>query len=204
MAEQDYRSLHRREVQMFREMVHVDGRKAYKALIKNVKQISLRFVDDLKDATEPAVLRSIKRTDGQHFKKDLSLRHLTEKDTFVPYTMEDEGWDESTQELVSDIFQMAGDASIIMSEVYHKLIILKSKVRQETFLRVANSIPLPMTNLTVVSRDESDQGLDVDKERIHDHMPTPAFFEGMDTSTKLLGALVHYLMCNNLCKTTNT
>ena len=118
--------------------------------------------------------------------------------------MEDEGWDEDTQELVSDIFQMAGDASLIMSEVYRKLALLKGKVRQETFLRVANSIPLPITNLTVVSRDESDQGLDVNKERIRDHMPTPAHFEGMDTSTKLLGALVHYLMRNNLCRTTNT
>ena len=64
MAEQDYRSLHRREVQLFREMVHVDGHNVYKALIKNIKQISLRFVDDLKDAAKPAVLRSIKRTDG--------------------------------------------------------------------------------------------------------------------------------------------
>ena len=205
MAEQsDCRSLLLREVQLFREMVHIDGEKAYKSLIKNIKQISLRFVDDLKDAAEPAVLRSIRKRDGQHFKKNLSLKHTTQADRFDPYAIEDEGWDEATQELVSEIFTIAGNASEIMTNIYHKIAVLKSKVRQETFLKVTNSIPLPMTTLTVLHRDESEQGLDVDKERIRDHMPRPAHFEGRDASTKLLGTLVHYYMHNNLCKNTNT
>ena len=118
--------------------------------------------------------------------------------------MEDEGWDEATQTLVSDIFQLAGSASETMSKVYGKINILRSKVRQETFLRVVNAIPLPMMTLTVLQKDESEQGLDVDKERIRDHMPRPAHFEGMDLPTKLLGALTHYLMRNNLCQVTNT
>ena len=41
---------------MFREMVHVDGEKAYKNLVKSIKEISLRFVDDLRNATVPAVV----------------------------------------------------------------------------------------------------------------------------------------------------
>ena len=206
MAEQgsDCRSLFLREVQMFKEMVHVDGEKAYKNLVKSIKEISLRFVDDLRNATVPAVVRSIRRKDGQHFKKSLSLKYTSQADRFDPYAVEDEGWDEATQTLVSDIFQLAGSASETMSKVYGKINILRSKVRQETFLRVVNAIPLPMTTLTVLQKDESEQGLDVDKERIRDHMPRPAHFEGMDLPTKLLGALTHYLMRNNLCQVTNT
>ena len=58
MAEQgsDCRSLFLREVQMFKEMVHVDGEKAYKNLVKSIKEIFLRFVDDLRNATVPAVV----------------------------------------------------------------------------------------------------------------------------------------------------
>ena len=65
MAEQgsDCRSLFSREVQIFKEMVHVDGEKAYKNLVKSIKEISLRFVDDLRNATMPAVVRSIRRKD---------------------------------------------------------------------------------------------------------------------------------------------
>ena len=206
MAEQgsDCRSLFLREVQMFKEMVHVDGEKAYKNLVKSIKEISLRFVDDLRNAAVPAVVRSIRRKDGQHFKKSLSLKYTSQADRFDPYAVEDEGWDEATQTLVSDIFQLAGSASETMSKVYGKINILRSKVRQETFLRVVNAIPLPMTTLTILQKDESEQGLDVDKERIRDHMPRPAHFEGMDLPTKLLGALIHYLMRNNLCQVTNT
>ena len=145
MAEQgsDCRSLFLREVQMFKEMVHVDGEKAYKNLVKSIKEISLRFVDDLRNAKVPAVVRSIRRKDGQHFKKSLSLKYTSQADRFDPYVMEDEGWDEATQTLVSDIFQLAGSASETMSKVYGKINILRSKVRQETFLRVVNAHPPP-------------------------------------------------------------
>ena len=81
MAEQgsDCRSLFLREVQMFKEMVHVDGEKTYKNLVKSIKEISLRFVDDLRNAAVPAVVRSIRRKDGQHFKKSLSLKYTSKQ-----------------------------------------------------------------------------------------------------------------------------
>ena len=129
MAEQgsDCRSLFLREVQMFREMVHVDGEKAYKNLVKSIKEISLRFVDDLRNAAVPAVVRSIRRKDGQQFKEGLSIKYTSQADRFDPYAVEDEGWDEATQTLVSDIFQLAGSASETMSKVYGKINILRSK-----------------------------------------------------------------------------
>ena len=128
---------------MFKEMVHVDGEKAYKNLVKSIKEISLRFVDDLRNATVPAVVRSIRRKDGQHFKNSLSLKYTSQADRFDPYAVEDEGWDEATKTLVSDIFQLAGSASEMMSKVYGKINILRSKVRQETFSKGCKCHPSP-------------------------------------------------------------
>ena len=72
---------------------------------------------------------------------------------------------------MSDIFKYAGYASEALNTVYKKIAILKSKVRQESFLKVINAVPLPNTTMTVLYRAESEMGLDVDKERIRDHSP---------------------------------
>ena len=41
-------------------------------------------------------------------------------------------------------------------------------------------------------------GLNVDEERVRDHMPRPVKLNGTDKDRKLLGALVHWVMHNNL------
>ena len=110
----------------------------------------------------------------------------------------DEGWDDSTEELVTEIFMLAGDASRTLSEMHYRIAILQLKVRPETFLQLVNAIQLPNTNLTVIQRSEPEVGLNVDEERILDHMPRPVKLNGTDEDTKLLGALVHWVMCNNL------
>ena len=38
----------------------------------------------------------------------------------------------------------------------------------------------------------------MDDERVQDHMPRPVKLDGTDEDTKLLGALVHWVMRNNL------
>ena len=110
----------------------------------------------------------------------------------------DEGWDDSTEEMVTEIFMLAGDTSRTLSEMHYRIGILHSKVRPETFLKLINAIPLPNTDLTVIQRSEPELGLNVDEERIQDHMPRPVKFNGTDEDTKLLGALVHWVMRNNL------
>ena len=110
----------------------------------------------------------------------------------------DEGWDDSTEELVTEIFMLAGDASRTLSEMHYRIAILQSKVRPETFLKLVNAIPLPNTDLTLIQRSEPEMDLNVDEERIQDHMPRPVKLDGTDEDTKLLGALVHWVMCNNL------
>ena len=110
----------------------------------------------------------------------------------------DKGWDDSTEELVTEIFVLAGDASRTLSKMHYRIAILRSKVRPETFLKLVNAIPLPNTDLTVIQRSKPEVGLNVDEERIRDHMPRPVKLNGMDEDTKLLRALVHWVMCNNL------
>ena len=93
---------------------------------------------------------------------------------------------------------LAGDTSRTLSEMHYRIAILQSTVRPETFLKFVNAIPLPNTDLTVVQRSEPEVGLNEDEERIQDHMPRPVKLDGMDEDTKLLGALVHWVMHNNL------
>ena len=120
---------------------------------------------------------------------------------YDPYLQVDEGWDDSTEELVTEIFMLAGDASRTLSEMHYRIAILQSKVRPETFL--VNAIPLPNTDLTVIQRSEPEVGLNVDEERIRDHMPRPVKLNGSDKDTKILRALVHWVMHNNLLTIVN-
>ena len=122
---------------------------------------------------------------------------------YDPYLQVDEGWDDSTEELVTEIFMLAGDTSRTLSEMHYRIAILQSKVRPETFLKLVNAIPLPNTDLTVIQRSEPEVGLNVDEERIQDHMPRPVKLNGTDKDTKLLRAQVHWVMHNNLLTIVN-
>ena len=123
---------------------------------------------------------------------------------FDPYLNVDEGWDDSTDQLVTKLFMLAGDTSKVLSEMHYRIAILRSKVRPETFLQIINGIPLPNTDLTVIQRSEPELGLNVDQERIQDHIPRPAKLNSTDIDTKLLGTLVHWIMHNNLLTKLNT
>ena len=123
---------------------------------------------------------------------------------FDLYLNVDKGWDESTDQLVTKLFMPAGDASKVLSEMHYRIAILQSKVRPKTFLKIVNAIPLPNTDLTLIQRSEPELGLNVDQERIWDHMPRPAKLDGTVKDTKLLGTLVHWVMRNNLLTKLNT
>ena len=85
---------------------------------------------------------------------------------FDPYLNVDEGWVDSTEELVTDLFKLARDTSKTLSEMHYRIAILQSKVRPETFIKAINAIPLPNTDLTVIQRAEPELGMNVDEERI--------------------------------------
>ena len=46
---------------------------------------------------------------------------------YDPYLQVDKGWDDSTEELVTEIFMLAGDASRTLSEMHYRIAILWSK-----------------------------------------------------------------------------
>ena len=180
----------------------MDGKKEYKQMITKIKEIACEFTDDVEKARVPAVLRSIAKRNGQHLKESILVRHHVQT-RYDPYLQVDEGWDDSTEELVTEIFMLAVDTSRTLSEMHYRIAILWLKVRPETFLKLVNVIPLSNTDLTVIQRSEPEVGLNVDEERIRDHMLRPVKLDGTDKDTKLLGALVHRVMHNNLLTIVN-
>ena len=64
---------YKRETQIFREFVHVDGEKEYKRMITKIKEIACEFSDDVEKARVPTVLRSIAKRNGQHLKESISV-----------------------------------------------------------------------------------------------------------------------------------
>ena len=95
----------------------MDCEKEYKHMISKIKEISLEFTDDLEKVCVPAVLRSISKKTSQHLKESISVRHYVQM-RFDPYLNVDEGWDDSTEELVTDLFMLAGDASRPLVEMH--------------------------------------------------------------------------------------
>ena len=149
---------YKRETQIFWEFVHVDGEKEYKRMITKIKEIACELKDDVEKACVPAVLRSIAKKNGQHLKESISVRHHMQT-RYDPYLQVDEGWDDSTEELVTEIFMLAGDISRTLLKMHYRIAILQSKVRPETFLKLVNAIPHPNTDLTVKQRSETEVGL---------------------------------------------
>ena len=123
MSESECTAWYVRETQIFQEFVHVDGEKEYKRMISKIKEISLEFTDDMEKAQVPAVVRSIAKRNGQHLKESISVRHHVQM-RFDPYLNVDDGWDDSTEELVTDLFKLAGDTSKILSEMHYRIVIL--------------------------------------------------------------------------------
>ena len=117
-----------RETQIFQEFVHVDGEKEYKRMITKIKEIACEFSDDVEKACVPTVLRSIAKRNGQHLKESISVQHHVQT-RYNPYLQVDEGWDDSTEELVTEIFMLAGDTSRTLLETHHRIAILWSKVK---------------------------------------------------------------------------
>ena len=188
---------YKRETQIFQKFVHVDGKNEYNRMITKIKEIAFEFTDDVEKARVPALLRSIAKRTGQHLKESISVRHHVQT-RYDPYLQVDKGWDDSTEELVIEIFMLAGDTSRTLSKMHYRIAIQQSKVRPETFLKLVNAIPLPNTDLTVIQRSKPEVGLNVNEERIRDHMPRPVKLDDTDEDTKLLWALLHWVMRNNL------
>ena len=101
----------------------MDGEQEYKCMITKIKEISLEFTDDLEKARVLAVVQLITKRNGQHLKESITVRHQVQM-RFDPYLNVDKGWDDSTDQLVTELFMLAGDASKVLSEMHCRIAIL--------------------------------------------------------------------------------
>ena len=106
----------------------MDGENEYKQMITKIKEIACEFTDDVEKAHVPTVLRSIAKRTSQHLKESISVRHHMQT-RYDLYLQVDESWDDSTEELVTEIFVLAGDTSRTLSKMHYRIAILWSKVR---------------------------------------------------------------------------
>ena len=123
MSESKCTARYVRETQIFWEMVHMDGEQEFKHMITKIKEISLEFTDDLETGRVPAVVWSITKRNGQHLKESIAVRHHIQM-RYDPYLEVDKGWDDSTDQLVTELFMLAADASKVLSEMHYRIAIL--------------------------------------------------------------------------------
>ena len=71
------------------------------------------------------------------------------------------------------------------------------------FSQTCKCHPTPQHRLDCYPKSEPEVGLNVDEKRVQDHMPRAVKLDGTDKNTNLLGALVHWVMRNNLLTIVN-
>ena len=69
----DCKAKYRTVVHQFIRLVSVDA-KAYMTFIKQVKEISLQYQTDLRDANIAEVRASVKHLDGRYFDQELAIK----------------------------------------------------------------------------------------------------------------------------------
>ena len=150
------------------------------------------------EADEQAVLKSIKRHDGQHFKQGfmVKVRATSSREHHPDFSAAQ--YDTEVHSAISKLHLDAADVSRKMADIYYNLALIKTKVSPSNFIKFSTSIPLRLTTVEIVDPAKP-SAVDIDSLRIHDHMADPSKLSG-HKPTKLLAALVRFQMQNILCK----
>ena len=151
------------------------------------------------EADEQAVLKSIKRHDGQHFKQGfmVKVRATSSREHHPDFSAAQ--YDTEVPSAICKLHLDAADVSCKMADIHYNLALIKTKVSPSDFIKIITSIPLPLTTVEIVDPAKP-SAVDIDSLRIRDHMPDPSKLSG-HKPTKLLAALVRFQMQNILCKT---
>ena len=151
------------------------------------------------EADEQAVLKSIKRHDGQHFKQGfvVKVRATASREHHPDFSATQ--YDTEVHSAICKLHLDVADVSRKMADIHYNLALIKTKVSPSDFIKIITSIPLPLTTVEIVDPAKP-SAVDIDSLRIHDHMPDPSKLSGYKP-TKLLAALVRFQMQNILCKT---
>ena len=194
----EYRVTMDRLTSAFREEVQVRGVNAYTKLIHELKITVCKYNSDLVEADKQAVLKSIKRHDGQHFKQGfvVKVRATASREHHPDFSAAQ--YDTEVHSAICKLHLDAADMSRKMADIHYNLALIKTKVSPSDFIKISTSIPLPLTTVEIVDPAKP-SAVDIDSLRIHDHMPDPSKLSG-HKPTKLLAALVRFQMQNILCK----
>ena len=182
-------------VHQFVRMVSVD-KTAYTTFIKQVKDISLQYQQDLRDANVAEVRESIKHRDGRYLDQELTIEMDKPK---VTQPEDDPAWDEETRTASQEVLDAAAKATRSIEVMYEKCKVLSGKLSTKAFTKFMERAQLPQVTVSVV-QDPTDESFSTDDMKIKAHMPRPAQLSQKPKPTLILGALVHWLLCNNILK----
>ena len=183
-------------VHQFIRLVSVDA-KAYMTFIKQVKEISLQYQTDLRDANIAEVRASVKHLDGRYFDQELAIKFDKPPQATQPGDAED--WDEATRAAADDVWEATAKATNSLEDLYSKIKVLSGKLSTKAFNKFMERAKLPQVTITVV-QDPADEAFSPDDLKIKSHMPRPTRLSQKPQPTVILGALVHWLMRNSLLK----
>ena len=192
----DCKAKYRTAVHQFIRLVSVDA-KAYMTFIKQVKEISLQYQTDLRDANIAEVRASVKHLDGRYFDQELAIEFDKPPQATQPGDAED--WDEATRAAADDVWDATAKATSSLEDLYNKIKVLSGKLSTKAFNKFMEQAKLPQVSITVV-QDPADEAFSPDNLKVKSHMPRPAHLSQKPKPTVILGALVHWLMRNNLLK----
>ena len=194
----EYRVTMDRLTSAYREEVQVRGVNAYTRLIHELKITVSKYNADLVEADKQAVLKSIKRHDGQYFKQGFVVKVRTTASREHHPDFPSAQYDTEVHSAICKLHLEAADVSHKMADIHYNLALIKTKVSPSDFIKISTSIQLPLTTVEIVDPAKP-SAVDINSLRIRDHMPDPCKLFG-HKPTKLLAALVRFQMQNILCK----
>ena len=77
----------------------------------------------------------IPKRNSQHLKESIAVRHHIQM-RFDPYLNVDEGWDNSTDQLVTELFILEGDAPKALLEMHYRIAIFDPRSDPRLFLKL--------------------------------------------------------------------
>ena len=97
------------------------------------------------------------------------------------------------------VWDATAKATSSLEDLYNKIKVLSGKLSTKAFNKFMERAKLLQVSITVV-QDPADEAFSPDDLKVKSHMPRPAHLSQKPKPTVILGALVHWLMCNNLLK----
>ena len=141
----DCKGKYRNAVNQFIRLVSVDA-KAYVTFIKQVKEISLQYQTDLRDANIAEVRASVKHLDGRYFDQELAIEF--DKPPQATQPGDAENWDKATRAAADDVWDATAKVTNSLEDLYTKIKLLIVTTTGEMYTRIPDT---PATHHSVRS-----------------------------------------------------